>query len=325
MRSTTSDRTLTINYLKKYRFLIREYSLVKEKKHPRFRFASDFYRFHDTSRQTFLKYYNRFNQSNDESGLLPQKRGPKWKSRRPLQYIENKVTELRQSGLSKYEVASLLKPKLKQFTPSPSGVYNIFRRYGLNKLSPKMKERKRTIIKEKAGDLAHIDCHYLAKDIVSGVKERLFLIAIIDDASRIAWVEVIPNIKALTAIFSTMRILNYFQQTHAIQFKELLSDNGAEFGGKNLKHPADNPFERMLLEMEIKHRYTRAYRPQTNGKIERFWKTIESDLLEDMVFDSLEHLQTELAQYLYYYNYQRPHQGINGMNPVEFLKKLSVN
>ena len=325
MRSTTSDRTLTINYLKKYRFLIREYALVKEKKHPRFRFASDFYRFHDTSRQTFLKYYNRFDQSNDESDLLPQKRGPKWKSRRPLQYIENKVTQLRQSGLNKYEIASLLKPKLKQFTPSPSGVYNIFRRYGLNKLSPKMKERKRTIIKEKAGDLAHIDCHYLAKDIVFGVKERLFLIAIIDDASRIAWVEVIPNIKALTVMFSTMRILNYFQQTQAIQFKELLSDNGAEFGGKNLKHPADNPFERMLLEMEIKHRYTRAYRPQTNGKIERFWKTIESDLLEDLVFDSLEHLQTELAQYLYYYNYQRPHQGINGMNPVEFLKKLSMN
>jgi transposase InsO family protein len=325
MRSTTSDRTLTINYLKKYRFLIREYLLVKEKRHPKFKFASDFYRFHDTSRQTFLKYYNRFDQSNNELDLLPQKRGPKWKSRRPLQYIENKVTELRQSGLNKYEIVSLLKPKLKQFTPSPSGVYNIFRRYGLNKLSPKMKERRRTIIKEKAGDLAHIDCHYLAKDIVSGVKERLFLIAIIDDASRIAWVEVIPNIKALTVMFSTMRILNYFQQTHTIQFKELLSDNGAEFGGKNLKHPADNPFERMLLEMDIKHRYTRAYRPQTNGKIERFWKTIESDLLEDMVFDSLEHLQTELAQYLYYYNYQRPHQGINGMNPVEFLKKLSMN
>jgi transposase InsO family protein len=325
MRSTTSDRTLTINYLKKYRFLIREYALVKEKKHPKFKFASDFYRFHGTSRQTFLKYYNRFDQSNNESDLLPQKRGPKWKSRRPLQYIENKVTELRQSSLNKYEIVSLLSPKLKQFTPSPSGVYNIFRRYGLNKLSPKMKERKRTIIKEKAGDLAHIDCHYLAKDIVLGVKERLFLIAIIDDASRIAWVEVIPNIKALTVMFSTMRILNYFQQTQAIQFRELLSDNGAEFGGKNLKHPMDNPFERMLLEMEIKHRYTRAYRPQTNGKIERFWKTIESDLLEDMVFDSLEHLQTELAQYLYYYNYQRPHQGINGMNPVEFLKKLSMN
>ena len=122
-----------------------------------------------------------------------------------------------------------------------------------------------------------------------------------------------------------MRILNYFDQTHAIQFKEILSDNGSEFGGKKLKHPEEHPFERMLLEMEIKHRYTRPYRPQTNGKIERFWKTIETDLIEDMVFDSIEHFQEELEQYLYYYNYERPHQGINAMNPVQFLKKLSSN
>ena len=325
MRSTTNDRTLTINYIKKFRFLIREYRLVKEKKHPSFKFVNDFYKFHDTNRQTFLKYYNRFNHTNNELDLIPQKRGPKWKSRRPFPYVENKVIALRQLGLNKYEIVSLLKPKLKQFTPSPSGVYNITKRYNLNRLSPKMKKEKRKIIKEKAGDLAHIDCHYLAKDIVSNVKERLFLVAIIDDVSRIVWVEVIPNIKALTVMFSAMRILNYFQQVHNIKFKELLSDNGAEFGGRNLKNHEDHPFERMLIEMEIKHRYTKPYRPQTNGKIERFWKTIEGDLLEDMVFDSIEHLQDELSQYLYYYNYQRPHQGINGMNPVEFLKKLSSN
>jgi transposase InsO family protein len=305
--------------------LIREYRLVKEKKHPSFKFVNDFYKFHDTNRQTFLKYYNRFNHTNNELDLIPQKRGPKWKSRRPFPYVENKVIALRQLGLNKYEIVSLLKPKLKQFTPSPSGVYNITKRYNLNRLSPKMKKEKRKIIKEKAGDLAHIDCHYLAKDIVSNVKERLFLVAIIDDVSRIVWVEVIPNIKALTVMFSAMRILNYFQQVHNIKFKELLSDNGAEFGGRNLRNHEDHPFERMLIEMEIKHRYTKPYRPQTNGKIERFWKTIEGDLLEDMVFDSIEHLQDELSQYLYYYNYQRPHQSINGMNPVEFLKKLSSN
>ncbi len=325
MRNTTNDKTLQINYIKRYRFLMEEYILVKEKKHPRFRFVSDFYKFHNTNRQTFLKYYNRFSKSNSESDLLPQRRGPKWRSRIPLPYVENKVVGLRQGGLSRYEISSLLKPKLKRFTPSPSGVYNIIRRYGLNKVSVKMKEEKRKIIRKKAGELAHIDCHYLAKDIVSDVKERLFLIAIIDDATRIAWVEVIPNIKALTAMFSTMRILNYFKQNHNIEFKELLSDNGSEFGGKSLKNPEEHPFERMLIEMEIKHRYTRPYRPQTNGKIERFWKTIESDLLEDMVFDSIEHLQDELSQYLYYYNFQRPHQGINGVSPVEFLKKLSAN
>jgi transposase InsO family protein len=325
MRDTTNDRTLTINYIKRFKFLTKEYELVKKKEHPGFKFASSFYKFHNTNRQTFLKYYNRFRLSGNEVDILPQRRGPKWKSRRPLPYIENKVVELRSLGISKYEIVSLLKPKLKEHTPSPSGVYNITRRYGLNNLSVKMKANKRKIIKEKAGELAHIDCHYLAKDIISDAKERLFLIAVIDDATRIAWVEVIPNVKKLTAMFSTMRILSYFQKVHNIEFKELLSDNGSEFGGKNLKNKEEHCFERMLIEMGIKHRYTRPYHPQTNGKVERFWKTIESDLLEDMVFDSVEHLQDEIEQYLYYYNNERPHQGINGMNPVEFLRKLSAN
>jgi transposase InsO family protein len=325
MRNTTNDKTLELNYIKKFRFLIKEYELVKKKKHVKFRFVSDFYKFHNTHKQTFLKYYNRFHLNGSDSDLLPQKRGPKWKTRRPLPYIENKVNEMRIRGNNRYEISLLLKPKLKQFTPSPSGVYNIIKRYNLNKLTPKMKEEKRKIIKQKAGDLGHIDCHYLDKNIVDGVNGRLFLLAIIDDATRIIWLEIIPNIRSLTVMFSTMRILNYFQQAHNIQFKELLSDNGSEFGGKNLKNPQDHPFERMLIEMDIKHRYTRPYRPQTNGKIERFWKTIEADLLEDMSFDSIEHLQNEIEQYLYYYNHERPHQGINGDNPVQFLKKLSVN
>ena len=325
MRNTTNDQTLTINYVRKFRFLIKEYELIKKKKHPQFRFVNDFYKFHNTNRQTFLKYYNRFYLSGNDLDLLPRKRGPKWKTRRPLPYVEHKVTELRKAGINRYEISYLLKPKLKQFTPSPSGVYNIIKRYNLNKLTPKMKKEHRKIIKKKAGDMAHIDCHYLAKDIVKGVSDRLFLIAIIDDATRIVWVEIIPNIKSLTTMFSTMRILNYFQQVHNIEFKELLSDNGSEFGKKNMKSPEEHPFERLLIEMGIKHRYTGPYRPQTNGKIERFWKTIEADLLEDMVFDSMNHLMDELSQYVYYYNHERPHQGINGSTPVSFLKKLSAN
>ncbi len=325
MRNTTNDKTLTINYVKKFRFLISEYELVKQKKHHRFKFVSDFYLFHGTNRQTFLKYYNRFDRNGKDDDLLPQKRGPKWKSRRPLPYIENKVLELRQRGLNRYEISVMLKPKLKQFTPSPSGVYNISKRFNKNRLSNKMKEEKRKIIKTKAGELAHVDCHYLSKDIVSNVKERLYLIAIVDDCTRITWVEIIPNIKSLTVMFASLRIFNYFKQGHNIEFKELLSDNGSEFGSKNMKNPEDQPYERMLMEMGVKHRYTRPYRPQTNGKVERFWKTIESELLEDMVFDSIEHLQDELSQYLYYYNNERPHQGINAQNPVQFLKNLSAN
>ena len=57
MRDNSKDRTVERNYIQKWRFLVREYELVKAKCHPQFRFVQDFYAFHDTSRQTFAKYY----------------------------------------------------------------------------------------------------------------------------------------------------------------------------------------------------------------------------------------------------------------------------
>ena len=77
----------------------------------------------------------------------------------------------------------------------------------------------------------------------------------------------------------------------------------------------------MLMELGIKHRYTKPYRPQTNGKVERFWRTLEDDLKRGTTFDSLEELKDELLQYLVYYNHQRPHQGIDGKTPAEMIEK----
>jgi len=106
--------------------------------------------------------------------------------------------------------------------------------------------------------------------------------------------------------------------TYDIRFKEVMTDNGPEMGKKTSSKKAEHPFERMLMELGIKHRYTRPYRPQTNGKVERIWRTLEDDLLCDTTFDSLEHIKEELLQYLYYYNQERPHQALNGKTPVQF-------
>ena len=82
MRHNTHDKTLYRNDVRKWTFLIQEYELVKQKRHPKFRFAADFYRFPQTHRQTFLKYDHRFRQRGVDQALAPQTRGPKWKSRR---------------------------------------------------------------------------------------------------------------------------------------------------------------------------------------------------------------------------------------------------
>lgn len=318
MRINTEDLTLKKNYLQKYKFLIKEYELVKQNQHPRYRFAYEFYEAHDTDRRSFLKYYNRFKQSGNDIDLLPRKRGPKWKTRRPLPFIENKVKELREKGNNRYEIVSILYPRLKKHTPSPSGVYNILKRQGLNRLKPKMQEEKRKIIKEKAGELAHIDSHYLNKGIVTNDNKRYYLVGIIDSCTRIAWAEIVEDIKSITVMFAILKSLNMLAQEYQIKFAEVLTDNGPEFGPRGSANKMYHPFERMLIEMGIKHRYIRPYRPQTNGKIERFWRTIEEDLFEGTNFDSLNEMKEELLQYLYYYNHKRPHQGIAGQCPVRF-------
>lgn len=320
MRNNSKDETIKRNYIQKYRFLIKEYELVKAKKHPRFRFAYEFYSFHDTDRRSFRKYYNRYLQSGSEEDLLPQKRGPKWKTRRAPEEVEEQVKELRSKGMGRYEIAHVLKPQLKDSAPSPSGVYNILKRHGINRLKPKMKEEKRRIIKKKAGELGHIDCHHLSKCLIEGSNQRRYLVCVIDSCTRVAWAEVVTDLKALTVMFATLKSLNILADHYDIRFKEVLTDNGPEVGTRNSKKKAEHPFERMLIELGITHRYTQPYRPQTNGKVERFWKTLHEDLLEETTFDSEQHLRDELLEYIAYYNHKRPHQALNGDTPADFNK-----
>ena len=320
MRDNRKDTTIWRNYIEKYQFLISEYEQVKRKEHLVYKQVQDFYKAHDTCAKSFLKYYNRFKQSGKTIDLLPAKRGPKYKSRRPLAFIENKVIELRNKGNNKFEIVNILKPSLSKFTPSASGVYNILKRNNLNRLTAVIKQNHRKIIKQRMGQLGHIDCHYLSKNVIKGQNKKLYLVCVIDDYSRVAWAEVVEDITSLTVMFATLKCFNILADHYQIKFEELLSDNGPEFGPRMSKQKQNHPFERMLMELGIKHRYTRPYRPQTNGKVERFWRTLEDDLIRDTHFDSLDELKEELLQYVYYYNHERPHQGINGKKPIELLK-----
>lgn len=326
MRRNTEDKTLEKNYIQKFRFLIKDYELVKKKKHTQYNFVKEFYEAHGTCRQTFLKYYARYKNTGNDKDLLPQKRGPKWHTRKPIKFIENQVIAKRKLGINKFEIREILKPKLKHFTPSPSGIYNICKRYGLNRLTKPMKQTKRRIIKEKAGELAHIDCHYLPKTLLLNDKNRYYIVAVVDSCTRIAWAEVVTDIKSLTVMFSVMRCFQAIKSQYGIEFKEALTDNGPEFGqGLDKKNQMTNPFKRMLHETGVKHRTIRPYRPQTNGKVERFWRTIEDDIIEGTTFESIEDLEKDLFEYLIYYNEYRPHQGIDGLKPAELNKKLSTN
>ena len=319
MRINTNDLTLKRNYLQTYRFLIKDYELVKQGLHPGFKLAKEFYEFHHTDRRSFLKYYNRYKQSGNEQDLLPAKRGPKYRTRRPSLEDEALVLEMRSLGNNKFEIAHELKQKSDNFNPSPSGVYNILKRYGKNRLKPADKEVKRKIIKERMGQLGHIDCHHLSKTIIRGQHRKLYLLCVIDDYSRIAFAEVMEDITALTTMFTALRCMRMIKEKFGIQFEEIIADNGPEFGPAVSQNKRNHPFERMLMETGIKRRYIQPYRPQTNGKVERFWRTLKEDLIEDTDFDSLEEFEDELLKYLIYYNWERPHQGIDGKKPIDMV------
>lgn len=316
------DGTLARNNYKFMKHLVDEYELIKAREHPQYRFVNELYKASGVKRQNFNKIYNRFKQTKDPNSLLPQKRGPKYKLRRTPGFIEEKVVSLRSKGLSKYDIFAILKPKYGKHTPSTSTIYNISKRHKLNKLNPKKKiAQRRMIIKTKAGEMGHVDCHYLPPGLIENDSTRYYLVAIIDAATRVVWADVVPDIKSLTVMFASLKIINFLKAHYNIQFAEILSDNGSEFGsGKQAKNKDTNPFEYMLKELGIKHRYTKPCRPQTNGKIERFWKTLHSDLVEEATFDSLKEFKDELEQYLLYYNELRPHQSLNLKTPAEFNK-----
>ena len=101
-------------------FLIAERQLVKADKRPKFRFAQDFYAFHGVNRQTFFTCYNRHLLSGgDDSALLPAKRGPRWRARRTLPFIEQLVLAQRSKGNNRYDIFAILKPTLRFIGATP--------------------------------------------------------------------------------------------------------------------------------------------------------------------------------------------------------------
>lgn len=314
MRDNSFDRTIERNYIQKWRFLVAEYEGVKAGRSERFKTVGAFYRHHGTCSQTFRKYYNRYlAQGGAEAAFLPQRRGPRWKERRDPTAIEAAVLKERRRGQNRYEIFAVLRERM-QHPPSPSTIYRVLRRHGMNRLTPHMRQEKRRLIKTKVGELGHVDLHQMPQDVfLAPPAKPVSIISLVDSCSRLAWAELVTSKKALPVMFKTLKLINTLNARYGVQFAEILTDNGAEFCGRTT--PDGHPFEAMLIELGIKHRYTRPYRPQTNGKVERFWRTLDADVIEGATVDNPEHLAGEILEYMIYYNELRPHQALGGKTP----------
>jgi transposase InsO family protein len=139
--------------------------------------------------------------------------------------------------------------------------------------------------------------------------------AIVDDHSRLAFVELHSDERAQTVTEFVGRALAFFAE-HGIEARRLMTDNAFAYS-KN------RSLRELLARREIKHLTTQPYRPRTNGKVERFHQTMAREWAYGMTYRSHRHRNRALPHWLEHYNGRRPHSGIGDRPPVSRVHDLS--
>lgn len=135
-----------------------------------------------------------------------------------------------------------------------------------------------------------------------------FAHAIVDDHSRAAYVELLEDERAETVTAFVRRALAWFAE-RGIAARRLMTDNA-------FTYVKNRSLRELLAERKIKHLTTKPYRPQTNGKVERFHQTMRREWAYGMTYRSHRHRNRALPHWLEHYNERRPHSALGGRPPI---------
>jgi transposase InsO family protein len=212
-----------------------------------------------------------------------------------------------------------------------STVSGILTRLRLGRLGRLGLEEPRRYERSRPGELVHVDVkrlgriqggagrrvhggrkHYNRARIDAEGRRRLavgweFVHVAVDDHSRLAYAEVLPDEKATTAIAFLRRALRFYAR-YGIQVERVLTDNGSAY--VSARHAL------ACRRLGIRHLRTRPYRPQTNGKAERFIRTLLTGWAYGAIYRSSSERTATLDGWLGYYNHQRPHAALGRQPPV---------
>jgi transposase InsO family protein len=245
------------------------------------------------------------------------------------------ICELRRLRLTGAEIAERLSMPL-------STVSAVLRREGLGKrsrLAPP--EPVNRYERARPGELVHIDVKKLGR-IEGGPGKRIlgrpgtrrnptrtdaagvrravvgweYVHVAVDDFSRLAFVEVLPNQTAVTAVDFLERALAFFAG-HGIRVERVMTDNGSAY----VSHAHRIACQRL----GVRHLRTRAYRPRTNGKAERFIQTLTRHWAHGRAYSSSAERTAALTRWLDHYNFKRPHGSLSHKPPGSRLTKAAGN
>ena len=307
--------------IKRWIPILKEYERTKAKVTPRpFKSVKALCEAHHISPKELRRYYMKWVEAGkDQMALLPRKRGPKPGSRRTPKEIERNILKVyRRFGSNRYELVLLFKPYYLDKTPSPATMDRIKARYPLNPAQKKVVKRYE---KKVPGELAHIDLTKLPKDLrVPLGQNDCYVAALQDDCTRLVYLESMSDKRSSTLTYFMARGLSWFKQIYGFEFDEVLSDNGPEFKGSLDR---EHPFEVFCEQTGIKHRLTRPYRPQTNGKVEAFFRILKREFFRPNEFKNMQEVKEQLGSYLFEYNHLRRHGGLDYITPFDKLVKVT--
>ena len=233
------------------------------------------------------------------------------------------IAALRRLRMTGAEIAECLEMAL-------STVSGILDRIGLGKLSRlEPPEPANRYQRSRPGELLHIDVKKLVK-IKGGAGHRMtgkrthqakgvgweYVHVCVDDATRLAYVEVLADEKAKTAVCFMRRAVAHYR-AHGITVEEVMTDNGPAY--LSIVHAI------ACRAMGLRHIRTRPYRPQTNGKAERFIRTMLGGWAYGALYGSSAERIAALGGWLDFYNRRRRHGSLGHRPPLARLSELQGN
>ena len=267
------------------------------------------------SRATARKWVRRY-LAEGIAGLADRSSRPKASPRAIAPSVAEAIVELRRRRLTHARIAASL-------GVSKSTVGRVLDRAGLSRLCD-LEPSEPVLRYEHAhpGDLIHIDTKKLGRieraghrvtgnrrDSTEGAGWE-FLFVAVDDHARIGFTDMYPDERKASAVQFLENTVAYFRSL-GVQVRRVLTDNGSAFRSKR--------FAKACERLRIKHRFTRAYRPQTNGKAERFIQSALREWAYGIAYRHSTERTTMLERWTHHYNWHRPHQGIRGQAPMSRL------
>jgi transposase InsO family protein len=285
------------------------------------------------SERTCRKWRDRY-LAEGEAGLLDRSSAPGSIPHRTPDELVEVIVMLRRLRMTGAEIAFCLAMAL-------STVSAVLLRVGLGKLSRlQPPEPPNRYQRRHAGELVHVDVKKLARIPQSGAGHRVhgnrrlqrsptktnaagqrerqvgweYVHVCIDDTTRLAYVEVLADEKAITAVAFLKRAIAFYAR-HGITVERVMTDNGSAY--RSTLHAF------ACRALGIRHLRTRPYRPRTNGKAERFIRTLLAGWAYGAIYGSSRERTAALDGWLWTYNHRRPHGALSHQPPIARLNELN--